>query len=70
MLNALRADKDLKLSDLNEENIPVFRKSKKKDYKEESQMLAIFRQGCDFFETSKSQSRITLPLPSYDCGEM
>jgi ribonuclease J len=71
LLNALRVDKGLKLPDLNDDNILVFRKSKKRYDKWESSILQQYSSKVvDVFEVSKRQCKAILALSFYDLEEL
>ena len=71
LLNALRRDKGLRLPDLNDENILIFRKSKKKYDKWESQIMEKYPDKIvDVFEVSKQQCKAVLAMSFYDLEEL
>ena len=71
LLNALRVDKGLKLPDLNDDNILVFRKSKKRYDKWENSILQQYSaKVADAFEVSKRQRNAILALSFYDLEEL
>jgi len=71
LLNALRVDKGLKLPDLNDDNILVFRKSKKRYDKWENSILQRYSaKVADVFEVSKRQRKAVLALSFYDLEEL
>jgi ribonuclease J len=71
LLNALRRDKGLSLPDLNDESILVFRKSKKKFEKWESQIMEQYSSKIvDVFEVSKRQCNAVLSMSFYDLEEL
>jgi len=71
LLNALRRDKGLRLPDLNDENILIFRKSKKKYDKWENQIMEQYSNKIvDVFEVSKRQCNAVLAMSFYDLEEL
>jgi ribonuclease J len=71
LLNALRRDKGLKIPDLNDESILIFRKSKKKYDKWENQIMDQYpRKIVDVFEVSKRQCNAVLAMSFYDLEEL
>jgi ribonuclease J len=71
LLNALRRDKGLSIPDLNDEHILIFRKSKKKYDKWESQILEKYpNKIVDVFEVSKQQCKAVLVMSFYDLEEL
>ena len=71
MLNALRVDKGLKLLSLNDDNILVFRKSKKRYNRWKSSILQQYSSTVvDVFEVSKRQCKGILVLSFYDLEEL
>jgi ribonuclease J len=71
LMNALRMDKGLKIPDLKNGNILIFRKSKKKYDKWESQIIDEFKgKVVDVFEVSKQQCKSVLVLSFYDLEEL
>jgi ribonuclease J len=71
LLNALRADKGLKVPDLQDSSVFVFRKSKKRYDKWESQVLEEDHDRVvDVFEVSKQQCKMVLALSFYDLEEL
>jgi ribonuclease J len=71
LINALRRDKGLKIPDLNDESMLVFRKSKKRYDKWESQIIEQFKSKVvDVFDVSKQQCRTILALSFYDLEEL
>jgi ribonuclease J len=71
LMNALREDKGLKVPDLNDESILIFRKSKKKYDKWESQMAEHYPDKIvDVFEVSKKQCNAVLAMSFYDLEEL
>jgi len=72
MLNALREDKHLRVPDLeDDENILIFRKSKKKYRKWEKQIIEEYSDKiADVFEISKQQFRVVLAMSFYDLEEL
>jgi len=71
MLNALRKDKGLRIPDLNDESILIFRKSKKKYDKWESQIIDQYSSKiADVFEVSKQQCKAVLAMSFYDLEEL
>ena len=71
LLNALRRDKGLSIPELNDENILIFRKSKKKYDKWESQIMEKYPDKIvDVFEVSKRQCKAVLAMSFYDLEEL
>jgi len=71
LLNALRRDKGLSIPELNDENILIFRKSKKKYDKWESQIMEKYPDKIvDVFEVSKQQCKAVLAMSFYDVEEL
>jgi ribonuclease J len=71
LLNALRRDKGLSIPELNDENILIFRKSKKKYDKWESQIMEKYPDKIvDVFEVSKQQCKAVLAMSFYDLEEL
>lgn len=73
LLDALRKDKGLNVPDLNDPNMLIFRKSKKSNYKWESQLIKKFEgqsKVFDVFEASKQQCNMVLALSFYDFEEL
>jgi len=71
LLNALREDKGLSVPDLSEESILIFRKSKKRYEKWESQLMEQYASRIvDVFEVSKQQCKIILAISFYDLEEL
>jgi ribonuclease J len=71
LLNALRRDRGLSIPDLNDENVLIFRKSKKKYDKWESQILEKYpNKIVDVFEVSKRQCKAVLAMSFYDLEEL
>lgn len=71
MLEALRKDKHLSVPDLNDENILVFRKSKKRYRKWEKQIIEEHSNKIvDVFEVSKQQCKVVLGMSFYDLEEL
>jgi len=71
LLDALRSDKGLKVPDLSDENILIFRKSKKSYEKWEQYVLNKYAgKIVDVFEASKQQCKIVLALSFYDLEEL
>jgi ribonuclease J len=71
LLRALHSDKGLKIPDLNDENVLIFRKSKKKYEKWESQIMEKYPDKVvDVFEVSKRQCRAVLAMSFYDLEEL
>lgn len=71
LLNALHRDKGLRLPDLNDENILIFRKSKKKYDKWENQIMEQYPSKIvDVFEVSKRQCNAVLAISFYDLEEL
>ena len=73
ILEALRNDKHLKVPSLNDDSIVVFRKSKKRYDKWESQLIERYGgEGkiYDVFELSKKQCKMVLAVSFYDFEEL
>jgi len=71
LLNALRRDKGLQIPDLNDENVLIFRKSKKKYDKWENQIMEQYSSKIvDVFEVSKRQCNAVLAMSFYDLEEL
>jgi ribonuclease J len=71
LLNALRADKGLKVPDLNDEGVLIFRRSKATNYKWESQIMEQFPDKVkNAFDVSKQQCKVVLALSFYDLEEL
>jgi ribonuclease J len=71
LLNAFRRDKGLHIPDLNDESILLFRKSKKRYDKWESQILDQHSNKIvDVFEVSKRQCKAILAISFYDLEEL
>jgi ribonuclease J len=71
LLNALRADKNLSVPDLNDESVLIFRKSKSTSYKWEKQLMDQYPgKTIDVFEASKRQCKLILALSFYDLEEL
>ena len=71
LLNALRRDKGLIIPELNDEHILIFRKSKKKYDKWESQIMEKYPDKIvDVFEVSKQQCKAVLAMSFYDLEEL
>ncbi|NWG11731.1 MBL fold metallo-hydrolase [Candidatus Bathyarchaeota archaeon] len=71
LLNALRKDKHLRIPDLNDESVLIFRKSKKKYDKWESQIMDHYKSKIvDVFEVSKQQCNAVLAMSFYDLEEL
>jgi ribonuclease J len=71
LMEALRKDKGLKLPDLNDENILVFRKSKKRYEKWENNIIEKYKgKIVDVFEVSKQQCKAILAMSLYDLEEL
>jgi ribonuclease J len=71
LLNALRRDKGLSIPELNDENILIFRKSKKKYEKWESQIMEEYpKKIVNVFEVSKQQCKAVLAMSFYDLEEL
>jgi ribonuclease J len=71
LLNALRGDKGLKLPDLNDDNILIFRKSKMRYNRWENSILQQYSSKVvDVFEVSKRQCNTILALSFYDLEEL
>jgi ribonuclease J len=71
LLNALRKDKRLSIPNLNDEGVLIFRKSKKKYDKWESQIMDRYKSKIvDVFEVSKQQCNAILAMSFYDLEEL
>ncbi|MEM3641590.1 MAG: MBL fold metallo-hydrolase [Candidatus Bathyarchaeia archaeon] len=71
LIDALRNDKRLKIPDLNDENILIFRKSKKRYDKWENKIIEQYNNRVvDVFEVSKQQCKVILALSFYDLEEL
>jgi ribonuclease J len=71
LLNALRDDKRLKLPNLNDKDILIFRKSKSTRYKWEEQLEKRFsNQIVNAFDLSKQQCKVVLAMSFYDLEEL
>jgi ribonuclease J len=73
LLNALRKDKGLTVPALDDESILIFRKSKKRFDKWESQLIERYDQQnkiFDVFEVSKQQCDVVLAMSFYDFDEL
>jgi len=71
LLNALRADSGLRLPDLNDKHLLIFRRSKITNYAWEKQILQQY--ACKVrsaFDLSKQQSKAVLALSFYDLEEL
>jgi ribonuclease J len=73
LLNALRKDTGLRIPDLNDDAMLIFRKSKKKFDKWESQLIEQYtaqNKIFDVFDISKQQCKIILAMSFYDFEEL
>jgi ribonuclease J len=71
MLNVLREDKHLRVPDLDDESILIFRKSKKRFRKWEKQIMEQYSDKiADVFEISKQQCKVVLAMFFYDLEEL
>jgi ribonuclease J len=71
LLNALRKDKHLGVPDLNDKSILIFRKSKKRYDKWESQIMEQYKTKIiDVFDVSKQQCNAVLAMSFYDLEEL
>jgi len=71
LIEALHKDRGLKLPDLNDENILVFRKSKKRYEKWEKDIIEKYEgKIVDVFEVSKQQCKAILVMSLYDLEEL
>jgi ribonuclease J len=71
MLNVLREDEHLSVPDLDDENILIFRKSKKRFRKWEKQIMEQYSDKiADVFEISKQQCKVVLAMSFYDLEEL
>jgi ribonuclease J len=71
LLNALRKDRHLGVPDLNDKSILIFRKSKKRYDKWESQIMEQYKTKIiDVFDVSKQQCKAVLAMSFYDLEEL
>jgi len=73
LLDALRKDKGLRVPSLDDESMLIFRKSKKRFDKWESQLIERYDKQnkiFDVFEVSKQQCKVVLALSFYDFEEL
>jgi ribonuclease J len=71
LIEALHKDKGLKLPDLNDENILIFRKSKKRYERWENNIVEKYNDKVvDVFEVSKQQCKAILAMSLYDLEEL
>jgi ribonuclease J len=73
LLNALRKDTGLRIPDLSDDAMLIFRKSKKRFDKWESQLMEQYapqNKIFDVFEVSKQQCKVILALSFYDFEEL
>jgi len=71
LLNALKNDAGLRVPDLNDGNVLIFRKSKKTYDKWERQIMEQYESKLvDVFEVSKQQCKVVLALSFYDLEEL
>jgi len=71
LIDALRRDKGLRIPDLNDESILIFRKSKKRYDKWENQIIEQHKDKViDVFEVSKQQCKAVLAVSFYDLEEL
>ncbi len=71
LLEALRADKGLRLPNINDESILIFRKSKTSSYKWEKQLADRYADKVKgAFELSKQQGNVILAMSFYDLEEL
>lgn len=71
LLNALSVDKGLSVPNLNDENVLIFRKSKKNYDGWEKQVIGQYSDKIvDVFEVSKRQCKVVLALSFYDFEEL
>jgi ribonuclease J len=71
LLNALHMDKGLRIPDLNDESVLIFRKSKKRYDTWERQILEHYSNKIvDVFEVSKQQCKAVLAMSFYDLEEL
>ncbi|HLE76080.1 MAG TPA: MBL fold metallo-hydrolase [Candidatus Bathyarchaeia archaeon] len=73
LLDALRKDKGLKIPNLDDETMLIFRKSKKRFDKWESQLIERYEKQnkiFDVFEVSKQQCNVVLAISFYDFEEL
>jgi ribonuclease J len=71
LLNALRRDKGLSVPNLDDANVLIFRKSKKKHDKWESEIMEKHPDKIvDVFEVSKQQCKAVLAMSFYDLEEL
>ena len=71
LLNALHSDKGLRLPDLDDESIVIFRKSKATSYKWEKQISERYPDKVkNAFDLSKQQCKVVLAMSFYDLEEL
>jgi ribonuclease J len=73
LLDALRQDKGLRIPDLDDETMLIFRKSKKRFDKWESQLIERYEKQnkvFDVFKVSKQQCNVVLAMSFYDFEEL
>ncbi|MEM3623546.1 MAG: MBL fold metallo-hydrolase, partial [Candidatus Bathyarchaeia archaeon] len=71
LMEALRKDKGLSIPKLNDENILIFRKSKKRYEKWENSIIEKYKDKIvDVFEVSKKQCKAILAMSLYDLEEL
>ena len=73
LLDALRKDKGLRIPDLDDETMLIFRKSKKRFDKWENQLIERYEKQnkiFDVFEVSKQQCNVVLAMSFYDFEEL
>jgi ribonuclease J len=73
LLDALRKDKGLRIPAIDDDSILIFRKSKKRFYKWESQLIDQYckqNKIFDIFEVSKQQCKVVLAVSFYDFEEL
>lgn len=71
MLKPLREDKHLSVSDLNDESIFIFRKSKKRYRRWKKQIMEQYSDKiAGVFEISKQQRKVVLTMSFYDLEEL
>jgi ribonuclease J len=73
LLDALRKDKGLRIPDLDDEAMLIFRKSKKRFDRWESQLIERYEKQnkiFDVFEVSKQQCNVVLAMSFYDFEEL
>jgi ribonuclease J len=73
LMDALRKDTGLRIPNLDDETVLIFRKSKKRFEKWESQLIERYEKQnkvFDVFEVSRQQCNVVLPMSFYDFEEL